>query len=269
MSLGQDLEARAARVAVDGGGDQPLDRALAVLQAVADAPRPPSITELALDCGLPVPTVHRLVGLLEKRNLIGRPLGSKRVVVGPALVHLGLASLEAALRGDRLHQVLVALANRIGEHCQVGRRFDDAIMYMDSARAPRSEGLYFESGRRAPLYCTSIGKLFLAEMSDADLDWWLAHSPLERMTPTTVVAPGSLRAVIRRVRREGWACTNGEFIAGVVGCAVPIRDAAGRLIAGLGISAPSARVPFEQLQTFRTLMESAATEIALSLAGED
>jgi DNA-binding IclR family transcriptional regulator len=269
MNLSQDVDSRAASVAADDGGDQPLDRALAVLQAVADAPRPASITELALDCGLPVPTVHRLVGRLEKRNMIGRPPGSKRVVVGPALVRLGLASLEAAIRGDRPHQVLVALANRIGEHCQLGRRFDDAIVYMDSARAARSEGLYFESGRRAPMYCTSIGKLFLAEMSDADLDWWLAHAALERMTPTTIVAPGSLRAVVRRVRREGWAATDGELIAGVVGCAVPIRDAAGRLVAGLGISAPSARVTSAQVQNFRPLMDAAATEIALSLAGDD
>lgn len=269
MNLGQVVDARSAAPATDGGSDQPLDRAVAILQAVADAPRPPSITELALDCGLPVPTVHRLVGQLEKRKLVGRSLGTRRIVVGPALVRLGIASLEAALRSDRSHQVLVALANRCGEHCQLGRRFDDTIVYTDSARAARSEGLYFEPGRRAPMYCTSIGKLFLAEMSDADLDWWLAHAPLERMTPNTVVAPASLRAVIRRVRREGWATTNQELIAGVVGCAVPVRDAAGRLVAGLGISAPSARVPFDKLQKLRPLMESAATEIAVSLAGDD
>ncbi len=269
MDPGQDIDERPTRADAEVVNDQPLDRAFALLQAVADATRPASVTELALECGLPVPTVHRLVGQLEKRGLLLRALGSKKVVVGPALVKLGIASLEAALRTDRAHQVLVALANRLGEHCQLGRRFDDCVVYVDSARAPRSEGLYFEPGRRSPLYCSSIGKLFLAEMTDGDLDWWLAHSPLERLTPNTIVAPAPLRTLVRKVRREGWATSNQEMLLGVVGCAIAVRDPGGRLVAGLGISAPSPRVPFEQLQKFRGLMESAATEISASLLIED
>ena len=106
-------------------------------------------------------------------------------------------------------------------------------------------------------------------MADPDLDWWLAHAPLERVTPATLVSPAALRSMIRKVRRDGWATTNQELMVGVVGCAVPVRDGSGRLVAGLGISAPSARVPFDQLARFRGVMESAAAEIAASLAGED
>lgn len=269
MNAGQALLQEREPQVAEGSPDQPLDRAFAVLNGVADAARPVSVTEIAADCGLPVPTVHRLVGQLERRGLLARALGSKRVVVGPALVRLGTASLEAALRVDRPHQVLVALAERLGEHCQIGRRVDNAIVYLDSARAPRSDGLYFEHGGRAPLHCTSIGKLFLADMSDADLDAWLTHHTLDRMTNTTLVAAGPLKALVKRVRRENWAVSNQEFIVGVVGCAVPIRHGDGRLIAGLGISAPSARVPFDQLGSFRRLMEASATEIALSLAGDE
>lgn len=269
MNAGQALLQEREPQAAEGSPDQPLDRAFAVLGAVADAARPISITEIAADCALPVPTVHRLAGQMERRGLLARSLGSKRFVVGPALVRLGTASLEAALRVDRPHQVLVSLAERLGEHCQIGRRVDNAIVYFDSARAPRSDGLYFEHGGRAPLHCTSIGKLFLADMGDADLDAWLRHHTLDRLTTSTIVAAGALKALVNRVRRENWAVSNQEFIAGVVGCAVPIRDGSGRLIAGLGISAPSARVPFEQLASFRQLMEASAAEIAYSLAGDE
>jgi len=269
MNFGQGIVEQPPRATAEAANDQPVDRTFALLQAVADSVRPASVTELALACGLPVPTVHRLVGQLEKRGLLGRALGSKRVVVGPSLVKLGIASLEAALRADRSHQVLVALANRLGEHIQLGRRFDDVVIYADSARAPRSEGLYLEPGRRSPLYCSSTGKLFLAEMDDQALEWWLAHSPIERVTPNTIVSTAALRTAIRKVRREGWATTNQELLIGVVGCAVPVRDASGRLVAGLGISAPSARVPFDQLSRFRSLMESASAEIASSLSTED
>jgi len=201
--------------------------------------------------------------------MLARALGSKRVVVGPALIKLGIASVEAALRADRPHQVLVALANRLGEHCQIGRRVDNDIVYVDSAKAPRSEGLYLEQGRRSPLHCSSIGKLFLAEMSDSDMDWWLSRTPLDRLTPATIAEPGALRATVKRVRKEGWVTSNQELMVGVVGCAVPIRDSRGRLLAGLGISAPSARVSFDQLHEFRSLMESSAADVAAALSSED
>jgi len=262
MNSGQELLWRSTPQSTETASDQPLDRALAVLSTVADAARSISVTEIAVECGLPVPTVHRLVSQLERRGLLSRALGSKKLVVGRELVRLGTASIEGALRTDRPHHILAALANRLGEHCQIGRRFDDDVVYIDSATVHRTDGLYFQQGGRAPMHCTSTGKLFLAEMSDADLDFWLVHAHLKRMTPSTIVSAQALRTTVKMVRRETWATSIGELVVGVVGCAVPIRAASGRLIAGLGVSAPGARTPVEQLKKFKPLMQAAAAEIA-------
>jgi len=55
------------------------------------------------------------------------------------------------------------------------------VLYVDTARVPLSgPGLMFEQGRRAPLYCTSIGKIFLAEMADEEFSQWLTQMPLPR-----------------------------------------------------------------------------------------
>jgi DNA-binding IclR family transcriptional regulator len=269
MNAGQELLRRTASEAGDATTDQPLDRTLAVLGAVADAARPISVTEIAGECSLPVPSVHRLVSQLERRGLLNRALGSKKLVVGRELLRLGMASLEGALRTDRPHHILATLANRLGEHCQIGRRFDDGIVYVDSAKVQRTDGFYFEEGGRAPMHCTSTGKLFLAEMSDADLDFWIAHADLKRMTPSTIVSATALRTAVRKVRHEGWATTTGELVVGVVGCAVPIRSSSARLIAGLGVSAPGARASPEQLRKFRPLMQSAAAEIAAVISDDE
>jgi len=249
--------------------DQPLDRLLHVLDVVAHADRPITMTDVAAACGLPVPTVHRLVAQLEERRMLKRVLGSKKLAVGAALVNLGMAAVSAAMRGDQSHQILVALANRIGEHCQIGQRVDNEVFYADAAWATRSQGLYFEHGHRSPLYCTSIGKLFLSEMPPDQFEWWLGHAVLEPLAPNTIVSPDALRKVVNKVRKEQWAASDEEVIAGVVGCAVPIRDAQGKLIAGLGISVPSARVAFDGLAEFRQPMEAAAAEIAAAIAAAD
>jgi len=246
--------------------DQPLDRLLHVLDVVAHAERPITMTDVAAACGLPVPTVHRLVAQLEERQLLKRVLGTKKLMVGAALVNLGMAAVSAAMRADQSHQILVALSNRIGEHCQIGQRVDDDVVYVDAAYATRSQGLHFEHGRRSPLYCTSIGKLFLSEMPADRFEWWLAHAVLEPRAPNTIVSADVLRKVIHKVRKEQWAASNEEVMAGVVGCAVPVHDAQGKLIAGLGISVPSARVAYDALAGFRLPMEAAAAEIAAAIA---
>ncbi len=246
----------------DIAGTQPLDRALALLWALAAQARPMSVTELAAACGLPVPTAHRLVAQLEQRKLVKRALGLKKFLVGAGLVRLGVAASEAALRSDRVHQILVALAAELGEPCQIGVRVDNEVVYVDTARAARSAGLHFEQGRHAPLQCTSIGKIYLAELPDADFQWWLSHVELTKFAPATIVTKVKLRAVVREVRKDGWATSNEEFVSGVVGCAVPVRLAGGALLAGLGVAVPSARTSFAQVKAFVPVLNAAATRIA-------
>ena len=241
--------------------DQPLDRALSMLSALASAARPTSMTELAALCAVPVPTVHRLARQLEERGLIKRALGSKKLLVGPALVQLATATTEAAVRSDRVHGILVALAVKLGKPCQIGVRADNEVVYVDTVRAARSAGLHFEQGRRAPIHCTSIGKIFLAEMPDAQFDLWLQSTELARLTPASIVSARKIKVVVKAVRRNGWAASNEEFAPGVVGCAVPIRLKNGTLAAGLGISIPSARASFAQVKSHVPLLQRVAREI--------
>jgi IclR family transcriptional regulator, acetate operon repressor len=251
---------------VSKDAEQPLDRALAVLAGVVAAGRPVSVTDIATTCALPVPTAHRLVAQLEKRGLLKRALGSKKVVVGEALLHLSVSALHAAMLSDRPHQVLLALSADLGEHVQVGIRSENDVLYVDTARAPLAgAGLQFEQGRRAPLHCTSIGKIFLAEMAEPELSWWLSHTPLTAITPRTITNRSKLSTVVAEVRKTGWAVSDDEFAVGVVGCAVPIRQRDGKLVAGLGISVPSARLSLKELTRFRPKMEKAARAIAAEI----
>jgi DNA-binding IclR family transcriptional regulator len=70
-----------------------------------------------------------------------------------------------------------------------------------------------------------------------------------------------MKAIVNDVRRNGWAASNEEFAPGVVGCAVPIRLRNGSLIAGLGISVPSARASFAQVKAHVPLLQRMAREI--------
>jgi len=242
--------------------DQPLDRALAILEALAQAARPMTITDLAAYCRLPLTSTHRTAQQLEKRDLVKRALGSKKLIIGDRLIRLGSAATEAAMRTDRPHQVLVSLASTLGEACQIGIRSDNEVVYVDTARVNPSPGLHFEQGRRSPIHCTSIGKLYLANMPDEDFERWLSNTPLPQLTPNTITSKAALRAVIKQIRESQWASNNEEFLPGVVGCAVPIRLADNTLLACIGLYVPTVRMTIDRISTFIPALNDAAAQIA-------
>nr|WP_276082008.1 IclR family transcriptional regulator [Methylobacterium sp. GC_Met_2] len=235
-----------------------MDRALAILTFVAEQKKALSAAEIATALALPLPTAHRLIGNLEGRGLVQKALGTKRYVVGSALVTLSAKTIGAAFRTVRRNAVLSAVADRIGEQCEIGIVRDNVVAYVDSVQSKQQQGLQFNPGAAAPLHCTSTGKIYMSRLP-AKVRHRLAHSlPLVRHTPTTIADPETLLVQLDIIRRRGWAKTNEEYVLGVVGCAVPIVSPDGDLIACLGVSVPSARVGFAGLDAFIGPLQEAA-----------
>lgn len=247
---------------------QPLDRLLSLLETVANCDRPVSITELSSAVGLPAPTVHRLVSQLLARGLLKRAVNSKRVLAGPRLVQFAAGILQSALLSDRSHLILTGLAGEISEHCQIGIVVSGEVLYVDTARIDQALSLQFEPGRRAPLHCTSIGKLYLAALPERQFQSWLAATPLSSFTARTIVEPAALERSVAAVREQNWASNEEEYVPGVVGCAVPVRIN-GRFVAGLGAAAPSVRFDRARMEAVVPLLRASAEALAKALAGDD
>lgn len=254
------------RIAKDLEG--PSERMFAVIDCVVANRGPMSVTDIAIQLGLPAPTVHRMATQLAERGYLKRALGSKSFVPGPRLIALGVSVVTCAFGADRPHAMLVSLARRLNEHCHIGIVVDDQVIYMDSVRVNRGPGLQFEAGHSAPIYCTSIGKLHLAQMDDDELSEFLANLHTTRFTPTTICSAKAIHAEIMRVRKRSWASSNAEYTPGVVGCAAPILGEKGRMIAGLGISVPQAHVSFANIRQYLPLLQDTARRIADAVVDE-
>ena len=244
--------------------DQPIDRMLTIVEEVIRLCRPANVAEIAEGVGLPIPTTHRIVRQLTDRGLLKRQIGTTRLVPGSRLVSLSASALQASMQADEAHRVLERLSAEIGEHCHLGVMAEGAVLYVDSSRSGRSHGLHFEPGRRAPLHCTSIGKIWLAHLPRNDFSRWLKSETLTRMTSNTIVDKEALSSAIIEARDQGWAASDEELTEGVVGCAVPVLDGSRRLIAALGISVPKARTSLSSLKSLLPELRKAANEIGLA-----
>ena len=191
------LDERRASPAEPPGKSFPTVKAVAILEAMATARRPLGVSELGALLGLPKPTAHRIVRMLETEGLLQREPGSRRFVPGARMVQLGLGIVAASmLRGPR-HAILEALSQKIGETCNFGVMTGSHVIYLDRVESAWPFGLRFEPGSRVPLHCTSMGKLFLSQLPEKKRALLLRSIPLYRYTENTFTDVVKLEAETR------------------------------------------------------------------------
>jgi IclR family pca regulon transcriptional regulator len=103
-------------------------------------------------------------------------------------------------------------------------------------------------GSRLPAYCTSMGRVLLAGVSDDEAEQLLRASPLEALTRYTVTDADALLAKVRQVRKQGWSIVNQELEEGLISVAAPIVNRAGRTIAAINISGQANRTNVKAAQ---------------------
>jgi IclR family acetate operon transcriptional repressor len=249
-----------------GGATAP--KPFAFLEAIAQAQRALSVSELATLLNIPQPTAHRIVHMLESEGFLEREPGSRRYAPGARLIRLGFGVVAASARAAPRHAILEALSRDIGETCNFGIRVGNHLMYLDRVEAAWPFGLRFEPGSRVPLHCTSMGKLFLSFVPPEQRRRLLTATPLHHYTEHTITDPALLEGELERIRATEVSTDNQEFLAGVVCVAVPVRAPNGSVAAGLAVSAPLARMSLKRATQCVPLLRAAAEKMADALWGE-
>ena len=216
-----------------------------LIDALAERSGPVSLKDLALATELHPSTAHRILNDLATGRFVERTengyysLGMRLLELGH-LVKARLSVREVALIPMReLHELT-------GQTVNLSVRQGDEIVYVDRAYSERSGMQVVRAiGGRAPLHLTSTGKLFLAAVDDRQVRAYALRTGLAGSTRNSLTDQVLLERELSLVRRLGYARDNEELEMGVRCIAASIRDEAGRLIAGLSISAPASRLKDE------------------------
>lgn len=241
-------------------------KALAILEGVVYGGAPVSIARLAEALGMAKPTAHRIAVSLERQNFLQREPGTRRFIGGPRLVELSLGTLEASTRQGSRRAVLQALCDETGETCNLGALAGNEVVYLDRVETQWPLSLRFRPGSRVPIHCTAIGKLLLAGMPRRRQERMIRQLPLKAHTEATITDPAALRRELDRIREQGFAIDNEEFLAGVVCAAVPVAGPGGRRYGGLAVSAPAARMDADRARGHVPALRRAAEQLAESFA---
>lgn len=237
------------------------ERALLLLEIIANADGPLSLNELMAVAGLPKATAHRFVTLLEELGFVRRTLNTKRYEVGHRLTSLAVRVMGHSLRSAPRRAILTALVNEVGETCNLNMVDGLQMIYLDRVESDWPLQYRLEIGSHVPLHCTASGKLFLS-LAPASLRQMLYRSgPLERYTPRTITNPAELEIALEKIRKTGVGTDNEEFIEGMTATSVPVRDSKGKICAAVAVHGPISRLPFSRALAVVPALKKAASAI--------
>ena len=246
---------------------QSLDRGLAILEAVAASPGPVPLRRLTDLIGIDRSSVFRLANTLRQRRFLAHPKDSKDYILGPTAWLLSRRYGRMGL-GTFFHHYLQELTATLGETSHFAVREGVQVFFVDH-QTPTGQivSVAGQTGEYAPLHCTAHGKALLADFDRAALAELLGREPLQIYSRRTVKSVTRLARVCAKVRVEGFALDDGEYIEDVRCVAAPIRDPHGEIVASVGISSPVTRLPARAIARAAAEVKKAAKAISASLAG--
>jgi IclR family pca regulon transcriptional regulator len=267
------MDAPSSRTATRKPGDskgrshvESLARGLSVLKAFDDQHAQLTLSDMARIVSLPRASVRRSLLTLQELGYVESD--GRLFSLSPQVLTLARAYLESSPVPRVAQGFLENVSESLGESCSLSVLHGDEVIYIARSTRRRIASLHRDVGAHLPAHCTSMGRVLLAALADADLDTFLAGAPLHGFTPYTVTGKSELRAILEKVRRNGYSLLDQELEIDLRAIAVPVQSAGGRTIAAMNVSAQASRTPKKQLtERFLPALRDAATKMRPLLIG--
>ena len=220
-----------------------LARGLKVIEAFQGQTDGMTVADIASRTRLSRAAVRRLLLTLE---LLGFAQHNGSIFrLRAAILRLGFSYLSSDSLPTLAQPLLEDVTAKTHESCSLAILDGDEVIYVARAAAKRLMSVSLSIGSRLPAYCTSMGRVLLGGLNQAQLKEYLGRLSVRKLTPKTVVAKSSLAAIIERARSDGYALVDEELEIGLRSIAVPVRNRSGRLIAAVNTGVHASRVPPE------------------------
>ncbi len=239
------------------------DRALDILEQVAEAPEPLSFSQLLSGLKIPRSSLFHLLNNLLARGYLVQDGASGRYFLGGKVLRLA-----DRIRGPSLAAIVTPFLPELGAEFNETSAFyvrsGDAAEVVASVSSSQALAYTMKAGERAPLHAVSGGKVMLAHMPAGEANSYFSRIRLEAFTPHTITSLSRLRKEIAATRRDGFGYSREEFTAGITALAIGVLDQS-RFLGALNLALPTVRFTAEQEARFRDRMAAVAAALGQAL----
>ena len=248
------------------GSIQSVDRALGLLEALADAGGEASLSELSRRTSLNISTCHHLLSTLVNWGYVAKIPGRRAYALGARVLYLGQACLRQVDLPRRAQPYIDRINAATGEMVHLAVLQSDNIVTLlkrESRHAVRVDtGMI---GQSDAAHATATGKAMLAWLPEEQIRRIVGSQGMTRFTDNTITDFGEFLEALRLVRRSGYAMDREEFQPGVICIGAAIRDHAGAVVGAISASTPGMRASQDHLDRMRDEVVAAANALSTEL----
>lgn len=248
----------------DTGSVRTLSRGLEILELFSGDDAELSQSDIAARCGLPMPTIHRLVKTLVTHGFLEAVAGGRNYRIGPAVLRLAGPLIARSDPAATVRRKLQYLSEMTGETTNLATLLGSSVVYLKGVTGSRMLTPQVNIGLRLSAHNTALGKALLAQLDDDEILARLGEGPYPQTTEHTVADWPELKKRLDDVRADGVAISDEEFEVGLFSAAIALPKQVDGSLRAINISLPVTRATPSFRAKATTLLRESAGEIASS-----
>jgi len=242
----------------DSSSVSSVERIVKIVSAISESDRPVGVSALSQQLGMPKATVFRFCNTLAELNVLNKNENDE-FSLGLIFVTLGEQVKASSSPAMLAKPFLDELSEEIGESVNLGILDDDSIYTVYNVSG-ESSVLVSKLIPVSPLYCSSMGKIFLAHMTDVEIAAYFSKPRSKRTVNSIVTLDGFMKSR-RDILDSGMAAETEEYEYGLSCMAAPLYGYRGRLAAAMSISAPTSRLELKGRDVIAAKLKKTAADI--------
>jgi IclR family transcriptional regulator, acetate operon repressor len=249
------------------GGVQSVDRALSIIETLAEDDEGYRLSDLAVRTGLSTSTVHRLLATLEKRRFVLFDRHESKWHVGAKSFSVGATFGRRRNFTAQAMPYLRKLRDQTRETVNLAVVDDESIIVLvriDSREITRS---LTKVGGRVAMVASGVGKAVLATYSDDEVNAIICRQGMPRLTEKSIVRPGELFKALEATRQRGYAVDDEEARIGLRCVSAVVYDDCSEPLAAISVSGMTGRIADDRLPVLGCIVRGVAAELTAALGG--
>jgi len=244
---------------------QSVERALILIEALAEEKYGISLTELAKKVGWPKSTVHGLISTLRNYHYVEQSPTTGCYKMGVRLFELGNVVSRTWDINAVAKPHMQSLSSELGELVQLATENKGDVLYIDKVDSNHIMRIVSEVGGRLPMHCSGLGKVLLAYKSDSEVNRIISNKGMCRMTSKTIVTLPQLKKELNEIRKRGYGLDNQEVMEHLRCVAAPIFDGNNQVLYAISISGLYTGFQGEYLKKIIRLILKASQSISYDM----
>ncbi len=199
-----------------------------------------TLSEIVNKVYIPKTTIFRILHTLQNEGIIEK--SKERFKISFKLIKLGMQALSSMDIRDVSIPYLHKLSIKLKETTHLAILSNKRSLIIDVCDSLDPVNISARPGKTVDLYCSATGKILLANLIGGEnLDDYLKNIRLQKKTPNTITSVRKLKKELLEILEQGFAVDNEEYYEGIRCLAAPVKNAYGKTIAAIGITASTYR----------------------------